>query len=94
MDVNPKSKIFKVQKPNESNNNSKSFYYNCSKCPFHTSYTYNYKRHLSEIHPNELKNFYESAYDCQNTFTSYPHEETIDSSSKKDNNTNQENNVT
>ena len=68
MDKNKVSKIFTVQKPNENKNGSDYFYYHCPKCPYRTSLTFNYRRHLTAVHPEELKDFNATAYDNTKSF--------------------------
>jgi len=93
MDVKAPPKIFIVQKSNEIINNTAKFYYNCPKCPFHTSLTFNYKRHLNAMHPNELKDFYETAYDYKKSSKSFIQDDTSDSFPEKTNNYIQGNNL-
>ena len=91
MDVNKAIKIFKVQKPSENKNSLDNYYYHCPKCSYRTSLTFNYRRHLTSSHPEELKDFNASAYDNPKSFKLYTHEDPTDYSLQKDNNTIQEN---
>ena len=92
MNVKNNSKLFKVEVANTDNNYTSQCYYNCSICPYHTSNTFNFTRHLKQ-HPEELDKFLQTSFNNNQNIEIDYQEATKDTSQGKIENNNQQNYV-